>query len=238
MSEQDLEGRHKRVAEFVRALENTGKPETLYSVGVVSRRMAREMGLVETTARKYLKAAVAAGVVVEVKHLGRSLRFPWPIEEVTKGAPERFVQGSVNRGRFWMTEDRQVGPAMTKTTFLFTPDRLEHVMDVARQADVAKASEREKRTRERQQKMAAEAAAEEAVFAQHYPELARLLRLLRERVLVSGRTMQGVRMYAQEHPGAGILGTVDIEVRREGLAELEAVLRDGLGEAAEVRELP
>ncbi|MFH9731937.1 hypothetical protein [Streptomyces sp. NPDC017260] len=232
MDERELRERRERIAAFVRGWEDAGRPESLYSVGAMSRAMAKAMNLVESTARKYLRDAIDAGVLVEVKHLGRSLQFPWPTEELAKGAPERFVQGSVNRGRFWVTEDHQLGPAMTKITFVFTPERVKQVMDEAREADARKATERKQREEERLRRMAAEDAAEAAVFAKHYPELTRLLGVLHERVQEPERIGQGVQMYAEEHPRAGVLATVKITVRRpEALAKLAAILRDGLGTA-------
>lgn len=223
MSEQDLERRRQRMADMVRTREENAKPETLFSLGNLSRRLADELALSESTARSYLRDAISAGSLIEVKHALRHLIFP---AEDGQPTPERFAQGNVARGVFYMTEERQVGPAMKQISFVFTPERLAQVLRKAREADEAEAAARKQREEQYQQVIAAEEAAEAKVFAAHYPELARLLGVLRERVYAPDAHGLGVRAYP---PDGGGRGVVKIEVRGAGLAELEVILRDGLG---------
>lgn len=230
MSEQDMGERHQKVADFVRGLEAEGKGNKLFSVGATSRQMAGVLNLSEATARKYLREAVAAGALVEVKHEHRLLDFPWP--EGVEFKPKRWAQGSMNRGWFHMTEERQVGPAMTRITFVFTPERLKQVVDEAMEVDSEKALEQAFRRVQQERRRTEETAEKEKVFAKHHPMLAELLGVLRKRVQGPDSSVPAVRVSAKEHPQAGFIGRVHIEVPEERFAELETILLNGLGKGA------
>ncbi|MET9360319.1 hypothetical protein ABZX93_05370 [Streptomyces sp. NPDC006632] len=218
------ENRLDSVVEAVSEMESDLKDGGLLSVGVAIRRAAAELGVNDTTTRKDIGALVAAGRLVEVSHVGRRLLLPWPAEFTDP--PVRWVNGAVKRGWYEVTEDRQVGPAMVKVRFLFTPERLTAMLERIRQEHAAAAGEQKRRAEESQ----AEAAEEEATFKKHHPALADLLERLHESVHTPGRSARGVRMFSTEHGDFGLRSRVMIEVSNERFAALEQALRDGLGE--------
>lgn len=223
-----MSARHSAIVEAVRDMEAAAPDGALLAVGATSRSLARRLGVTETTALRYLKETIAAGQLAEIGHVGRKLLFPWP--DGLPNTPERWTTGEVKRGAFRITTYREVGPAMAKIRFVFTPERLKLLMDQAIAEDAAEAAKKARKDQERQEKWAAEDAEGRAVFAKHYPALAGLLERFEEQVREEreGRSL-GVRFDAREHPKAGVLGRVNIEVTDEKFAVLEAILRDGLG---------
>ncbi|MFF1693193.1 hypothetical protein ACFVXC_06125 [Streptomyces sp. NPDC058257] len=187
--------------------------------------------MTETTALRYLRETIAAGLLVEVGHAGRRLLLPWP--DGTQSPPDVWVTGEVKRGTFRVTEFREPGPTMAKIRFVMTPERLKARMDGALDAEKAKAAKKEREAEDRRAKQAAQEAEERALFAKTYPSLAALLARLHERVTVPGGLSGGVRVWAKEHPEVGVLGRVNLEVDFEEFGALEEILRDGLGAEGE-----
>ncbi|MGW1261125.1 hypothetical protein ACWD7Y_04090 [Streptomyces drozdowiczii] len=227
MVEEQVPGWHMAVLDAVREMEKSARESALLAIGATSRRLSDVLGVTETTALRYLRDVIASGKLVEISHAGRRLLFPWPAE--LQDPPERWATGEVKRGTFRMTAHREVGPAMSKIRFVFTPERLKQVMDQAVAEEAAKAAKKEHEAEERRAKWDAEAAEERAVFEKHYPALAGLLARLHEQVNDPGDSLGGVRLHAKEHPQVGVLARVSIEVREEQFEALEKILGKALG---------
>lgn len=231
MVEQQVPGWHEAVVDSVREMEGAACEGALLAVGATSRRLADVLGVTETTALRYLREVIASGKLVEVEHAGRKLLFPWPDE--VKDPPERWANGEVKRGAFRMTTYREVGPAMSRIRFVFTPERLKQVMDQAVAEEAARAAKKERESEEQQARYAAEEAEERARFAKHYPLLAELLERFAEQIQTPRRSGLGVRLNVNEHATLGVLARVHIEVTDERFDILEKILRSGLGDGAE-----
>ncbi len=227
-----MSSRHAAVAEVVREMGSTAREGALLAVGATSRRLAEQLGVTETTALRYLRETIAAGQLVEIGHVGRKLLLPWP--EDTKNPPDVWVTGEVKRGSFRVTEHREVGPAMAKIRFVFTPERLKQLMDQAVAEEAAKATKKKSEDDEQRAEHEAEEAAEQAVFAQHYPVLASLLLRLHEQVPPEA-SARGVRFYANKRSEGYVRGLVSIEVGDKHFEALEEILRNGLEDKTEVK---
>lgn len=226
-----MNGRHEAVVAAVREMEAAAPQAALLSVGTTSRRLADHLEVTETTALRYLRETIAAGLLVEVAHAGRRLLLSWP--DGTESPPDVWVTGEVKRGNFRVTEIREPGPTMAKIRFVMTPDRLKTLMDGALEAEKAKAAKKQSEDDARAAKHAAEEAEGQAVFAKHYPTLAGLLARVQEQTHVGDGAMDGVRFFAREHPRVGVLSRVTIEVSDARFDVLEQILRDGLGDLEE-----
>jgi hypothetical protein len=226
MVQENVPGWHADVIAAVRGGEAAGD-NVLLSIGAQSRALTRVLGISESAALKYLRAVIKSGALLEVSHAGRRLLLEWPAE--VTDPPDVWVAGEVKRGTFRVTEHREVGPAMSKIKFVVSPERLQKIKDDALARQAAKAAQQQKKEEERQARYAAEEAAERAVFSKHYPALAELLTRFHERVDVPDRVAAGVRFYAKEHPRAGVIGRVTVEVDFERFGVLEEILRNGLG---------
>ncbi|MFD9815074.1 hypothetical protein [Streptomyces sp. NPDC059080] len=228
MVEQQVPGRHAGVIEAVRGMEEAVAEKALLSVGATSRRLAGLLGVNDTTALRYLREVIASGKLIEIDHAGRRMMLPWPAE--VEAPPDCWATGEVKRGNFRMTAHREVGPAMSKIRFVFTPERLKRVMNQAVAEAVERAAEKQGLEEEWQAKRAAKEAEGRAVFVTHYPVLAGLLSRLHEQVHVSEDSARGVSFHATEHPRAGVVARVSIEVDDERFGVLEGILNKALGD--------
>lgn len=119
---EEMSGRHAAVVAAVRELESAAKGRALLAVGATSRRLVSVLGVTETTALRYLRQTIEAGLLVELEHAGRKLLVPWP--EGTENPPDVWVNGEPKKGAFRVTKHCEAGPAMAKVRFVLTPERL------------------------------------------------------------------------------------------------------------------
>lgn len=222
-----MSGRQESVVAAVREMEGAALETALLAVGTTSRKLMAYLEVTESTALRYLRETIAAGHLVEVAHAGRRLLLPWP--EGMTNPPDVWVTGAVNRGKFRMTEHREVGPAMAKIRFVMTPERLKQLMDRVLAEQEAKAAKEKEERDAYEAARVKEDAEERAAFARHYPFLAEMLARFHEQVHVPGKTARGVGCYVTEHSEGRVRGRVQIEVGDERFEVLEKILSDGLG---------
>ncbi|MFJ4686411.1 hypothetical protein [Streptomyces sp. NPDC088789] len=230
---EEMSGRHAAVVAAVREMESAAKGRALLAVGATSRRLASALEVTETTALRYLRETIAAEWLVELEHAGRKLLVPWP--EGTENPPDVWVNGEPKKGTFRVTEHREVGPAMARVRFVFTPERLKLLVTQVLAEAVWRAAVKQRADAAQEARYAAEDEAERKLFAQHYPLLAGMLTWYHEQLYVPRRSARGVRFHASEHPERGVRARVTIEVGDERFEVLEKILRDSLDDESKAR---
>jgi hypothetical protein len=141
----------------------------------VASKVATRLGVGEQTARKYLKAAVDDGQLLELKPTeGRNFRVRLPNDGgrmyrvvVEQWHPQRLT---IAEGDTALSAPSRYGPG--RTTYMITPELAKAVVDAANaKAEAERKAEREKR--------AAEKNAEQAEIKRREPDLLTLLRRLK-----------------------------------------------------------
>lgn len=223
-----MDERTARVVEVVRGELGKLGHRDLLTVGMAATAVVCALTVTETTARRYVAAALETSELIEVGHVGRKLDLPWPAD-VTE-PPDVWLTGNLRRQHYYLTEHRQPGPQLARTRFVMTPEHLKELMDLKLQEQAGRRAQEQQRQEKRAQETAARNAASWAVLVEQRPVLAGLLRRLDAELAPAQEGEPAVRVSAREHPDVGLYGHVALSVGIEAFDVLERVLRDGLGE--------
>jgi len=191
-------------------------PLVLVTFARAQKEVADTLGVTESTARRYLKAAVESGLLHQVKP-----RRDWTITHAIPGYLEWptfdlsvYVDGNV--GRYWLTTAKQHGrsPAVS-LSFLVPPEQLSEIARIYKaEAEAVAAKE--------QQEQQAKEDADRAEALRRDPELVELLDRLAPLLPNSD-----VRALPVGRRGAAVPSMI---VSRRDTEAFKAVLRRALGE--------